>query len=270
MRYADVAVSVSRRKLACVLDPALLLTLSYGPLLALRLAQVTEPWLPRAFWQALDASDWLLRPPPPGAPRDGDDAGRTSATAVTAWVALREGSDAGTLPWRWIGDRLAESQLCESADAEIVERYERLAEALGQRWEELAPSVRRLGYAFDPLAAALDSVALSATLDGAPVLCSLPEGAPWPVQALQRLEVRTKGLEPLPAQSLFAAERHQLRDALVSAGLAARLGSDPRLAVVHVCIDEPADADDDDAAGGDAPPALDGPWSRAEGCWYRV
>ncbi|HEV8311983.1 MAG TPA: hypothetical protein VGQ23_02870 [Burkholderiaceae bacterium] len=258
MRQGDLSLTVSQRRLACVLDPALALGQPLGPTLALRLTQVLEPWLTRSFWQVIDASDLLRRRAEQGdascARHMPDD------TALSAWIALRDGTDAGSWPLRWVGDNLPESQMKDAADAGVVERCELLTGALVDRAAVADAELMAWSEGLDPVLGAMDTLALSASLDGAMVLSLLPDdgvGDPWPVQALARAGLQAQRLEPMPERTLFAAERQLLRDALVSAGLAAMAESLPRLAVVHAVVDD------------DASPQGD-PWDGARAWWYLV
>ena len=70
MGASDLRVTVDGPKLRCVLDPALVLGHACGLKLALGLTRVFETWLPRSFWQVLDASDLLSAD---GAPQSGLD-----------------------------------------------------------------------------------------------------------------------------------------------------------------------------------------------------
>lgn len=282
MRADDLRVTVRQRKLPCVLDPALVLGSRDGFTLALRLTQVMEPWLTRAFWQVIDASE-LLMPRLSAAMRENgmlpphDD-------ALRSWIDLRETTDAGSWPFRWIGDNLAESQVQDGADAGVVERYEAFSEALAARW----PDTGGDGWGWDPLRISLDTLALSATLDGALVLTARPDGRePWPVRAFAASGGSATCLDPPPPDSLFAAERALVRDALAAAGLATLSQRLPRLAVMHVsaCLEsavgattayrlalaDGAEADDDFAAsagiGDDEAP---NPWRQAFACWYPI
>lgn len=257
MRPADLSLTVSQRKLACVLDPALVLGHGLGPALALRLARVFEAWLTRSFWQVIDASELLMHRPPEGVA--GPD-----PQALAAWIAMRDGTDAGSWTLRWVGDSLAESQLQQAdGDVDLVDRYESLLAALLERVPE--DGVRG-GWAggLDPVLAALDTAALSASLDGALVLgLASPEPGrpPPPVQALQRAGVTVRSLEPMPAHTLFATERAWVREALVGAGLATMAERLPPLAVLHVAAGAPASIE------GDGP---GDPWAGAEAWWYLV
>jgi hypothetical protein len=232
-------------------------------MLALRLTQVMEPWLTRSFWQALDASELLLS----GAvAAERSAAAPLQRSALAAWIALRETTDAGSWLFRWIGDRLAESQVQDSADADALERYEGLVDGLARR--RLAHCSKHAGWClgFDRMVASLDALALSATLDGALVLCRVePDGDPGPVLAARAAELTTTQLEPMPADSLFNAERMVVRQALASAGLAPVLEDRTRLAAVHVALPSV-----ENAAGDDAASDGEGPWTGARVWWYPV
>ncbi|TCW80231.1 hypothetical protein C5O80_25680 [Burkholderia sp. SRS-46] len=241
MRADDMLVSVRSRKLACVLDPALVLGSRVGVAFALRLARVLEPWLTRSFWQVIDASELLL-PDLAAAPQDdAADARWPLADVLRAWIALRDATDAGAWPFRWIGDNLAESQLDGAADPGIVMHYETLAEALAMRLRpEHEPRHGIWPSRWDHREASVDTLALSAALDGALVLtAAMAEREPWPVQALARIGHPARLLDPLPDErsaSLFAAERALLRDALAAAGLASLAQALPPLVALHVNV----------------------------------
>jgi hypothetical protein len=259
MRLADLSLTVSQHKLACVLDPSLLLDHAQGPTLALRLTHVLEPWLTRSFWHVIDASE-LLRGARAGAPDPPDPA------ALAAWITLRDETDAGSWPLRWVGDNRAESQVRDGADADVVERYEWLSAALARRCP--VPRDERARWTgIDRTANALDTLALSACLEGATVLTQMPgDGDPWPVRALMLARVPVQSLTPMPADTLFAAERQLLRGALAGAGLAALTARLPKLAVVHVSVEDDAigaagDGDDEALTAHD-------PWTQASAWWY--
>ncbi len=250
MRRADFSVQLERRKPPCVLDPALVLAHAQGPALALRLAAVLEPWLTRSFWQALDASELLLM-------QDGSAAlASVNGQALQRWLALRESTDSGSWVLRWLGDRWAESNLLDSADADVIDRYESLAASLQAR---AAPGgVAWCG--FDAERAAQDTLSLSATLDGALLLCA-GAALPPPVQMAQALGLVVEPPERLHEGSWLQAERHFLREAVAAAGAAALAQALPPLVAAHVCLD--------DEAGGAAAPGED-PWAGARVWWYRL
>ncbi|KVN70894.1 hypothetical protein WM03_21050 [Burkholderia ubonensis] len=241
MRADDMLVSVRSRKLACVLDPALVLGSRVGLAFALRLSRVLEPWLTRSFWQVIDASELLLPGLAAGAPNDDIDAPWPLADVLQAWIALRDATDASAWPLRWIGDNLAESQLDGAAAPGIVMHYEALAEALAARLRLDEDPVSGIWPSrWRPREASVDALALSAALDGALVLtASVAQREPWPVQALARLGRPARLLDSLPAErsaSLFAAERALLLDALAAAGLASLAQELPPLVALHVNV----------------------------------
>lgn len=274
----DLLVSVRSRKLPCVLDPALVLGSPHGLEFALRLTQVTEPWLTRAFWQLIDASDLVM--PKLAAPGRGD-ALHPRGDMLEAWIALRERTDAGSWPFRWVGDRLAESQLKERADEGLMLRHDAIAESLALR---LGDDGRERAHGWppgwDPLSASLDTIALSSVLDASAVITALVEDdEPWPVRALHRLRVHTTRLDPLPPESLFATERALLRDALAAAGLAPLVQRLPALVVLHVMagagaetVPELADviAGEDDGVVEASRWSPADAWHDARAWWYRL
>ncbi|MFA8324840.1 hypothetical protein ACEPT7_18240 [Burkholderia ubonensis] len=280
MRADDMLVSVRSRKLACVLDPALVLGSRVGLAFALRLSRVLEPWLTRSFWQVIDASELLLPGLAAGAPHDDIDATWPLADVLQAWIALRDATDASAWPLRWIGDNLAESQLDGAAAPGIVTHYEALAEALAARFRpDEDPASGIWPSRWSPREASVDALALSAALDGALVLtASVAQREPWPVRALARLGRPARLLDPLPAElpaSLFAAERALLRDALAAAGLASLAQELPPLVALHVNV-VPAMV----AAAAQVPPRAEeglapahrtdaaNPWDDVRAWWY--
>lgn len=254
MGASDLRVTVDGVKLRCVLDPALVLGHAWGRSLALGLTRVFETWLPRSFWRVLDASELICV--------DTEAAPWLHPLALNDWTALRDGTDAGSWPLRWVGDNLHESQLRSSVDDSLLERFERHAEAL----QDPSQPDSGPGWAcsFDPVTSAHDALALSAALDGALILCQAPDdvAAPGPVQALARLGHRPHELPPDEVRSLMAAERVFVRQAVAAAGLAAVLQSLGHVCVVHA-LTLPAERE---AANDDS----QDPWQRSQAWWYRL
>lgn len=260
MGASDLRVTVEGAKLRCVLDPALALGHALGPRLALGLTRAFETWLTRSFWQVLDSSELLLhraRRSGPGAPDLPD------IRALGDWIALRDGTDAASWVLRWVGDNLAESQLRSVGDEGLIDRFEMLAAALAALHEDRGGSCSGWRGGIDPRVGSLDAIALSATLDGAMILCPWPPGesAPWPVQSLARLGLRVQQSDPRDDANLFAAERQFVRLALAGAGLAALLQPVGPLAVVHATVTQAPDAGDD---------ATVNPWASSAAWWYAV
>jgi hypothetical protein len=274
MHADDMIISVRQRKLACVLDPTLILGSSWGPGLALRLTRVMEAWLTRAFWQVIDASDIVIpRLGEATAPDDQSGANctlRPTEAALTTWIAMRDSTDAGSWPFRWIGDNFAESQVGDAADNHVVERYELLLNALMRRQsrENGAPPPVDWSAWWNPLDIALDTLALSAALDAAIVLTvQVGDEAPWPVKALQHAGAPAERLDPIPMDSLFAAERALLRDALAAAGIAGMAQRLPRLAALHV-IAVRGSSDETHTTDGESCDEACDPWHDGQAWWY--
>ena len=252
MGASDLRVTVDGVKLRCVLDPALVLGHACGRSLAVALTRVFETWLPRSFWRVLDASELLSV--------DTSASPWLHPLALNDWTALRDGTDAGSWPMRWVGDNLHESQLRSGMDDTLLDRFERHAEALQAR----QPECGSWDCSFDPVTSAHDALALSAALDGALILCQAPDdiAEPGPVQALGHLGHRPRELMPDESSSLLAAERAFVRQAVAAAGLAALLQSLGHVCVVHALTLPP----DCEAANDDA----QDPWQRSQAWWYRL
>ena len=256
MGASDLHVTVDSAKLRCVLDPGLALGHVHGPRLALGLTRMFEIWLTRSFWQVLDASELLGQAHLSPAPRTAFD-----PSAISEWIALRDRTDAGSWLLRWVGDNVAESQLHVLDGDGLVDRFERLSAALATRDEGPPGGQACWQPAFDPHAVALDAIALSATLEGALILCPQPPqpADPWPVQVLERLRLPVRRIAQDEARTLFVAERELIRQQLASAGLAALLEPMAPLAVVHVLAGHSAFSPDGEGAD---------PWSQAQAWWY--
>ncbi|MBB3193650.1 hypothetical protein [Roseateles terrae] len=296
MRRADVSVHVEQRRMPCVLEPSLLLTHAQGPSLALRLVSVVEPWLTRSFWQALDNSELLTG----RLPRLGS-AAPISAAALTRWIQLRERTDESAWVLRWVGDRIAESQLRDVEDLSLFDQFELLQAALEVRAEHKGMTLRSPWPGLDLRRAALDALSLSAVLEGALVLCAASAGqAPSLVLLAEQLGFEVIEVVDLlggdrladggsvrpassvsttsPTSSLFSTERGLLREALARAGLATLAQQLPPLAVLHVVRMEDADVLSDPSstdaideplaldAAGDCPPP--DPWDGTRVWWY--
>ncbi len=326
MRRADVSVHVDQRRLPCVLEPSLLLTHAQGPTLALRLVAVVEPWLTRSFWQALDNSELLTgRMPSLGGyrPMDLDGlrapghrpaspatdaaavAGATavSATALSRWIQLRERTDESAWVLRWVGDRIAESQLRDVEDLSLFDQFELMQASLELRAEQLGMALRSPWQGIDWRRAALDALSLSAVLEGALVLCAAgPGGQPPLVSLAAQLGFQItdagegagagmgshagasggssasgasdgnggSGLNGTRGASgdatLFATERQLLREALARAGLATLAQQLPPMAVLHVVARSAGEFDGMADVDVDCDPP--DPWQHAQVWWY--
>jgi hypothetical protein len=254
----DLQIQVWQRKLACVIEPSLALALPAGPALALGLAHAFEAWLTRSFWQVLDASELLA-----GSRSTEADTIEPDARALASWMAMRDSTDAGSWTLRWLGDNFAESQLRETAQIDLIERYESLLETLLARLAQARACSDSPGAPWrthlDRTLAAADALALSACLNGALVLCAGQSSEqPVPINALALAGVPTTAPEGIDESGVLAAERALVRQALAAAGLAPLMQTLPRLAAVHVLV---SDENSDDARG---------PWACAQAWWYWI
>lgn len=268
---ADLDVSVRARRLACVLDPALLLAAPHALLLAQQLSRTVDLWVCPAFWRLLDASEFFGRRParlrawlalgnahPP----------ESVGAAVDAWSRWRGTRDLTALGLYWVGSHQTESFLPESGPRDLPARFEALLEAwlrggahaageVGPEAELAAPptTVRALpGVQLEPQQpppcvlperetaqrheGRLETAALSVALQ-APVL-TLAGGDTEPPGLVRQWA--DSGLATVPWRSLHpvsaAAEHERWWDATVACGAAATVaaaaGVGVRLALAQV------------------------------------
>ena len=235
--FADLTVTLQQRRLACVLDPALILS-SYGLALS-RLGEVAELWVGRELWHMLDNTHFYTQQPSllvDTATRSTDDAlaSQEALQALLGWEQWRLENDQAGLKLFWVGDAPSGSLLPAHMDAHIVWRYEMLAYALESR----AGGPAKLDQILEP--AFRDTVALAAALQASLILARPPLAAPSEGQlpsvctALTRWGVPCSLLSDL--DPFVYVERDYLRHLLVHAGLAPLLWAGLRLAVVHLWV----------------------------------
>lgn len=281
MWWPGLSLNVQQRLAACVLDPALALS-PFGPPLVSRLGRWLELWLPREVWALLDSSDCLRGNPelwremlatePP--------AEHALEATLAGWQRLRLGSDRGEWPCHWLADRPSESALPAGAPSGLAERHELLARCLTARFADAPPL------------AALDTLALAATLGPIPVLAMLQaDGTPALASVLVDAGFACQPLPAGPMRSLALIERAALRNLLSQLGFAALPACGLRLAILHLWVPAAALADQaprdtadsalaavelagaqlDYAALGllSAPPEVE-PWEGATAYWYAL
>jgi hypothetical protein len=138
---SDLEVSVRARRLACVLDPALLLAAPHGLLLAQRLARTVDLWVCPAFWRLLDASEFFGRRPArlrTWLALGDDHPVDCVAAAVAAWSRWRVSRDLSALGLYWVGGHQTESFLPEHGPRDLPARFEALADG----WRRAAEARR--------------------------------------------------------------------------------------------------------------------------------
>ena len=280
MLFPDLSLTLSQRRRACVLDPGLMLS-RFGLLLARRLGEVMELWMPREFWRILDNSQFYLRQPE-SLFRMSDDERRVSvrqapnmdeiATAIKEWERIRMENDLSGLKFFWIGDGLPESLVPPGTGADLVWRYESLARALDRPLAGRGPMA----------CAARDTAALAAALGAAFVLTYRTTED---IRAGAAPAICDVFAECLSCQSvaegdpIAATERDHLRHLLVHSGAANLLWAGLNLAVLHLAVPaaailyvapQPTSTDDLGEVDTVAPVAESsaGPWDGARAFWY--
>jgi hypothetical protein len=163
-------VSVSSRKMSCVLDGELALS-RQGLLLALRLAEEANVWLFPALWRTLDNSQVY-----PGG-QVGPTASSTRRTEQQ-WELTRLGTDLAGLQFFFVGDARHESLLPKDVGKDLVERFETLSAEL----DDLYRSNRQAGPVYDPVFECnRDAIALAtALIRHRPIVLSLSSGRATP------------------------------------------------------------------------------------------
>lgn len=281
MILSDLSITISQRRWACVLDPALVLS-RFGLPLIRRLNEAMELWIVRELWHILDNSRfWLDRPEALFATgREGMEANHALAddreltSAMKAWERIRMENDLNGLKLYWLADCFADSMTPKGQTPDLVPRFEALACALDRHLASTGPMA----------CAARDSAALAAALGTAIVLTSqsAPEHADDMAPAICRMF--SEGIACLRVSDddpIAAIEREHLRRLLVHAGAANMLFAGLNPVIIHFSApaaslgemlpcDAQVDLQDVDAAmpivASDAF-ALD-PWQGARAFWY--
>lgn len=137
-------VSLSSRRMACVLDGELALS-RQGLLFAMRLAQEADVWLFRALWQTLDNSCMLrdMSERDPGAASNGGEA-FPSPRILQQWELARLETDLGGLQLFFVGDARHESLLPKDIGKDLVRRFELFSEELDKLHQQPVDEERPL------------------------------------------------------------------------------------------------------------------------------
>jgi hypothetical protein len=237
MSSPDLSITVSHRRLACVLDPGLVLS-RFGLSLIRRIGDFMELWMPRELWHILDNSQFYLEQPECLCQLDSSErhdqlrwtqAKDEIVSAIKVWERIRLDSDLSGLKVFWIGDGLSESFVPPGTGAGLIWRYETFAHALDRHLKSSGPIV----------CAARDAAALAAALGTAFVLTYRTtesvevEAAPEICKALachMSCELVAR------ADPLAAIESEYLRHLLVYSSSADLLWSGLHLAVLHLAL----------------------------------
>lgn len=240
MRVPDISLSISERRPVCVIDPALALISREAPLTVLRLAKLFELWVPRAFWQILDSSDFIEQQPVNlaqklighAANELSQDRFREYCDTLKIWQSLRSRRDTPGLGLRWLGDKLEESILGSETDWEVIQRYEALAQSIQDRKPETE--------SFNPISleyATADALTLAAAL-GSRFLIALasPNKNTEPIccQTILSSNIPIQCIHSPDSSVLIRKEREQIQDLLAWGGAAAWSVKGASIAIVQV------------------------------------
>ena len=135
----DLDVSLRARRIACVLDPALLLAAPHGLLLAQQLARTMDLWVCPAFWRLLDASEFFARRPArlrAWLALASDHPDYSVGTAIACWSRWRATRDLSALGLYWVGGHQTESFLPEHGPRDLPARFEGLMESWARNGED--------------------------------------------------------------------------------------------------------------------------------------
>jgi len=277
MVLPDLSITISQRRWACVLDPALVLS-RFGVPLIQRLGDVMDLWIVRELWHILDNSRYFLKQPE--ALFAESDAGRSpwidrpddaeTTTAMKAWERIRMTSDLRGLRLCWLNDCLADSLTPEGQTADLLPQFESLACALDRHLIGTGPMA----------CAARDTMALATALGTAFVLTQHVQDSATresPPQICRLFAESVPSLKVDADNPIAAIERNHLRHLLVHAGLTNLLFNGLHLSVIHVaapavitpgCMSPGGDREDDiEVSIAEAEPTRD-PWHRARTFWY--
>lgn len=240
MLVPDISLSISQRRPVCVIDPALALASREAPLTVLRLAKLFELWVPRAFWQILDASDFIEQQPinnlnkrtSSAVHEYGQEQFREYCDTIKIWQSLRSRRDTTGLGLRWLGDKLEESSLGTETDWEAIQRYEALAESMmGSESDADRFSPISLEYA------TLDALILAAALGSRFVIAlagSNKDSGPMCCQTILSEKIPIKCINSTDSSALIKREREQISDLLAWGGAAMWSVKGASIAIVQV------------------------------------
>lgn len=293
-RATDLELSVRSRRIACVLDPALLLSAPQALLMARQLAAVVDIWLCPALWRLLDASEFFQRSPVRlarwlGLP-DELPAAQVSQ-ALELCCKWRASTDLSALGMYWVGLHQTESFLPEQGPRDIPIRFESLL----TQWldPDGQPNLPPQDGGHQPsLESALECAALSVALQSAPILTlAATPGSGLAPKLTQTLTAQCLSCHAWPQwldQARVAEQQHWWQ-LLIKAGAAATVATGLRLSIVHVVAphaqflvqtqDPGAVGWTHDPMGDDwpleanhAPPPddLSGWWHQAQALWFDV
>ncbi|MBD2108949.1 hypothetical protein [Nodosilinea sp. FACHB-13] len=237
---SDVSITLTQRRWACVLDPALALSI-YGLPLVKQLSELMELWIVREFWHMLDNPQFYVEQPEALLgkqievlpPTERQEVSQQMLRSLQEWERLRLRVDPTTRNINFLADVIGESFVPAGADSDLIWRWESLAQSLdGQIGEQLArDDVLTLAYRdLAALAAARPACILThrTTAELAqnqpPRVCSTL--TKWGI-ACQEI-----GFDNVMAD----IEQNYFRSVLVHAGVSKFLWSGLNLSIIHLVV----------------------------------
>ncbi|MBD2034849.1 hypothetical protein H6F76_07350 [Leptolyngbya sp. FACHB-321] len=231
---SDFSITLNQRRWACVLDPTLALS-HYGLPLVKQLGELMELWIVRELWHILDNPQFYLHQPslissvqmPIALPSYGNSSQHVVQT-LKEWERLRTSTDRNSWNIHFLADVIGESCVPTGIDADIIWRWESLAQSLDTRLDQQVSKPDILTLAFRDLAA------LAAARPACILTHCVNEEAPALCKTLQQWGIACQPIEPTNA--IADIEREQFRNLLVHAGLSKFLWAGLNLAVLHLVV----------------------------------
>lgn len=280
---SDVAITFTKQRWACVLDPALALSV-YGLPLVKQLSELMELWIVREFWHMLDNPQFYVEQPEVLLGKDIEvlsPAARQQVSqqmlrSLQEWERLRLRVDPTTRNINFLADVMGDSCVPAGVDSNLIWRWESLAQSLDDCLGDHLTSADTLTLAYRDLAALAAArpacilthrTAAEAAQHLPPQLCTVL--SQWGIPC-QEIEV---------GNGMASIERDYFRTLLVHAGLSKFLWAGLNLAVLHLTVPAAATlnsnqdwADDfpfsDLNALTPLPPTASNLWAEAQGFWY--
>lgn len=282
----NLSITLSQQRLACVLDPGLVLS-HYGLMLVQSLGEVLELWIARELWHILDNFSFYLTQPEWSLSQPELEqlslehqtvAQQKRLQVLKSWELLRLGTPANQLNLFWIGDRLADSFLPNGTDPHLIEHWEVLARSLDRRSLEQCPSSPIM------VSAVRDTIALAAVLGSAFILTYQPSNngekvdePPGVCQLLGQWGIPCQQMDAL--DSIVVMERENLLQLMISTGLSKLLWAGLHLIVLHLFVPSAFSPGSTTQLSCKTPafiqeeslePGLYDCWEEAKGFWYRL
>jgi hypothetical protein len=277
----DFSITLNQRRWACVLDPTLALS-SYGLPLVKQLRGLIELWIVRELWHILDNPRFYLQQPgliisqPSATPVvQPDSPSQQMIQTLQEWERLRTNTDRNSWNIHFLADVLGESCVPTGIDADIIGRWESLAQSLDTHLDNQIAKPDTLTLAFRDLAA------LAAARPACILTHRVNQAAPAICTSLEQWGIACQPVEPTNA--IADIEREQFRNLLVHAGLSKFLWAGLNLAILHLVVPATAtlntvqgqDWSDEysfqaiDESMGDRETAAN-LWQGAKGFWYSI